>query len=126
MRKKLAIWFNVFTILAMLAGLGGTPALAAPAERPLNAIVTITYTSTDVPKAIPDSPTPGVYSNIVVPAGIVLDVNMTIGNLTHTWDSDLDIFLDHPDGTRVEVSTDNGGSGDNYINTVFDDEAVAS
>ncbi len=34
--------------------------------------------------------------------------------IDHTWDSDLDIFLVAPDGTRVELSTDNGGSGDDY------------
>ncbi len=29
----------------------------------------------------------------------------------------------HPDATMVELSTDNGSTGDNYTNTVFDDEA---
>ncbi|WP_034260252.1 proprotein convertase P-domain-containing protein [Altibacter lentus] len=53
------------------------------------------------------------------------DVNVTI-NLNHTFTGDLDIFLEGPDGTRVELSTDNGGSGDNMINTVFDDEAPTS
>ncbi len=53
---------------------------------------------------------------------IIYDVNVTI-NLNHGWDEDLDIYLEGPDGTRVELSTDNGGSGDNYINTVFDDDA---
>ncbi len=36
----------------------------------------------------------------------------------------MDIYIVHPDATVVELSTDNGGSGDNYINTVFDDEAA--
>ena len=45
----------------------------------------------------------------------------TVGfSITHTWDSDLDIFLIAPDGiTIVELSTDNGGTGDNYTNTVI-------
>jgi subtilisin-like proprotein convertase family protein len=50
------------------------------------------------------------------------DVNVTL-NLTHTFTGDLDIFLIGPDGTSVELSTDNGGSGDNMTGTVFDDEA---
>jgi T1SS-143 domain-containing protein len=52
----------------------------------------------------------------------IADLNVLI-NLNHTWDWDLNIFLISPEGTRVELSTGNGGSGDNYTNTVFDDEA---
>ncbi len=84
-----------------------------------------TFISTDVPKLIPDPGT--VTSNIFVPDDkTVQKVVVTIGNITHTWDSDLDIYLIAPDGTRVELSTDNGSSGDNYINTVFDDDASTS
>ena len=53
---------------------------------------------------------------------IIDDVNVTL-NLTHTFTGDLDIFLIAPDGTSVELSTDNGGTGEDMINTVFDDEA---
>ncbi|MFZ5484033.1 MAG: proprotein convertase P-domain-containing protein [Pseudomonadota bacterium] len=52
---------------------------------------------------------------------IITDVNLTM-NLTHTWDADLDIFLAHG-GTEVELTSDNGGSGNDYTNTTFDDEA---
>lgn len=41
-------------------------------------------------------------------------------DIDHTFDGDLDIFLHAPDGTIVELSTDNGGTGDNYTNTCFD------
>lgn len=34
--------------------------------------------------------------------------------ITHTWDEDLEVFLESPTGTIVELTTDNGGSGDNY------------
>jgi len=44
-------------------------------------------------------------------------------NIDHTWDSDLDIYLVAPDGTRVELTTDNGSSGDNYKTTCFNMEA---
>ena len=47
--------------------------------------------------------------------------NVTI-DLTHTWDSDMEITLVAPDGTTtLDLSSGNGGSGDNYTNTVFQD-----
>ncbi len=36
--------------------------------------------------------------------------------INHTWLDDMDIHLEAPDGTRVELSTDNGGSGSHYGN----------
>jgi hypothetical protein len=47
-------------------------------------------------------------------------------NLTHTWDADLDISLIAPDGTQILLSSANGGSGDDYINTCFDNAAPTS
>ena len=35
-------------------------------------------------------------------------------HLTHTFDADLDIYLIAPDATVIELTTDNGGSGDNF------------
>ena len=54
------------------------------------------------------------------------DVNITLTSLVHTWDSDLDIYLRSPVNTQVELSTDNGGMGNDYTNTIFDDEAVTA
>ncbi|MFN2166846.1 MAG: GEVED domain-containing protein, partial [Anaerolineae bacterium] len=85
-----------------------------------------TYASIDVPKRVPPSGTFGTTTSVVtVPSGggTITDVNVNIGQLTHTYDADLDIYISHPDSTQVELSTDNGGSGDNYVDTVFDDEA---
>jgi len=56
---------------------------------------------------------------------VIFDVNVTV-NLNHTYDGDLDLYLEGPDGTRVELSTGNGSSGNDYIDTVFDDEAATS
>ena len=51
--------------------------------------------------------------------------NLTVKiNVSTTWASDLDIYLVSPAGTVIELSTDNGGSGDNYTDTVFDDNAA--
>src|SRR6185295_13919507 len=52
------------------------------------------------------------------------DVGLTID---HGAPADLDVFLVAPDGTREELTTDNGGSfGSGYTSTVFDDEASTS
>ncbi len=59
-------------------------------------------------------------------SGTIQDVDVFIKDLQHTYDGDLNIYVRGPDGTQVEISTGNGGSGDNYINTVFDDEADTS
>jgi uncharacterized repeat protein (TIGR01451 family) len=85
--------------------------------------VCTSYTSTDVPKAIPDPGT--VTSNINVADSFAL-TNVNVGPLTitHTFDADLDVFLISPAGTRVELFTDVGGSGNNFTGTVLDDETV--
>ncbi len=46
-------------------------------------------------------------------------------NLTHTYDSDLDIWLICPDNSFIELSTGNGGGGQNYTNTCFKDTAIS-
>lgn len=80
--------------------------------------------STDTPLPITDNTT--FTSTINLPSTLtVTDVDVRI-NITHTFDGDLDIFLVGPNGTEVELTTDNGGSGDNFADTVFDDEAATA
>jgi subtilisin-like proprotein convertase family protein/subtilisin family serine protease len=81
----------------------------------------IEYISTDAPVGIPDLDT--VFSNIeIFERGTIADLEVSL-DLTHSWDSDLSVFLIAPDGTRIELFSDVGGSGDNFRNTVLDDEA---
>ena len=40
-------------------------------------------------------------------------------NIQHPWIDDIDLYLIAPNGQFIALSTDNGGSGDNYINTCF-------
>ncbi len=56
----------------------------------------------------------------VIGSGCTVIDNVTI-NLNHTFDSDLAIFIIAPSGQVLELSSDNGGGQDNYINTVFTD-----
>jgi len=55
--------------------------------------------------------------------GLIADLNVTIV-LNHDYDWDLLIYLKGPDGTVVELSTNNGSLGDDYTGTIFDDEAA--
>jgi subtilisin-like proprotein convertase family protein len=77
-----------------------------------------------VPKAIADRA--NTTSVVAVTGGTITDVNLTIGQISHTYDADLDIYIKHPDGTERMLSTDNGGSSNNYVSTVFDDEAATA
>ncbi|MFH1715915.1 MAG: proprotein convertase P-domain-containing protein, partial [Planctomycetota bacterium] len=79
---------------------------------------------TDVPKAIPDKGT--TTSELVVDdTGPILDLDVRV-KITHPWDSNMDVFLIAPDGTRVELFTDVGGMSDNFDDTTLDDEASQS
>ena len=76
----------------------------------------------DVPKTVPDLATTRSWIDIQDP-GTATDVDLGL-TITHGWAPDLDLYLVSPEGTRVELSTDNGGAfGQNYTDTVFDDEA---
>ncbi len=82
-----------------------------------------TYTST-TQAAIKDFATAS--TAITVGQGVTIaDVNVKV-NIKHTYDSDLQIYLVGPDGTRVNLSNYRGGSGDNYTNTTFDDQAATA
>lgn len=95
-----------------------------------------TFSYAGAPVAIPDNG-PEVFAPITVvgvPTVGVFTVSIdgtlcagpaTVG-IDHTFVADLDIYLESPTGTRVELSTDNGGSGDHFCQTVFDDTAGSS
>ncbi len=54
----------------------------------------------------------------------ISSVMVTI-DLTHPYTDDLDIVLQSPNNTRVTLSSDNGGSGDDYTSTtLFDDSGL--
>ena len=83
-----------------------------------------TYNSSDTPVSIPDANSAGVNSVINIPTtSLITDVNVTV-NITHTFDADLILTLIAPDGTSIILSNRNGGSGNDFTNTVFDQEAV--
>lgn len=54
--------------------------------------------------------------------GTLVDVNVSL-DITHTFCGDVEISLIGPDGTEVDLSIGNGGNGNNFIGTIFDDDA---
>lgn len=85
-----------------------------------------TFVSTDVPVHIPDSPGGPARSHLTIPVHReILDVNITF-TITHSWDGDLGIYLEAPNGDDVQLAYRCGGSqnsGNNFVNTTLDDEA---
>lgn len=77
---------------------------------------------------IPDSGSATPYpSNITVTGitGTVSSLSLRLLNLTHTFPADIDIILQSPDGRRLVLMSDAGGSGDvSTINVTFSDSAA--
>lgn len=102
---------SIFTIICLLILLVGGPIKA--------------QTFSAFGGSIPDNG-PAVLFPITV-SGLPTTIDSTFGiikvtiNITHTYDADLDIWLVAPDSTFVELSTGNGGSGNNYSSTNFYD-----
>lgn len=85
------------------------------------------FVSTDVPKAIPDGGYTGVTSTLSV-SGAPAAISRVIVRLsvTHPYVGDVAVYLVSPGGTEITLSSGNGGSSDNFTNTVFDDTAATS
>jgi subtilisin-like proprotein convertase family protein len=90
----------------------------------------LTFASTDVPRPIPD---PGLVESTILVSNLSLQIEKVRVALyiTHSFDSDLVMSLIGPDGTTVELTSQNGGSGANYGTscaglTLFDDAASLS
>jgi subtilisin-like proprotein convertase family protein len=119
----------------------GTPPTATrtPTARPTNtqtrtpsptatACAVSAFTSTDVPKSIPDNIAAGVNSTLVVSAGVgtITNVDLTGLNITHTWIGDLIVKLTSPGGTTVVLVNRvcNTGPIANFGNITLDDGAA--
>ena len=85
--------------------------------------------STATAVAIPDNSCTGATSPITVSGlptsyssnGITIKINVT-----HTWDADVKILLESPTGELLALANANGGSGDNFTNTIFSDAATTN
>lgn len=77
---------------------------------------------------IPDNDPTGITDVIAITDQGVIDAETDIKvciDISHTWASDIDISLLAPDGvTSIDLCSDNGGQGDNFLSTCFSDKAV--
>lgn len=92
--------------------------------------VTRTYGLTEAAGVIPDAGQ-GTFRSTIAVADLfaIADVNVSV-RINHPNAADLDVFLIAPNGTRIELFTDVGGTGDHFgtdvVWTTLDDEASAS
>ena len=95
-------------LLAQLVTFNGTGDLPVPPGAPGQSIG-ITQSTCDVTGI-------GVLGNCVTIDNVEI-------NLEHSWDGDIGILLIGPGGQVLELSTGNGGAGDDFTNTIFSDLA---
>ncbi len=98
------------TLIASIAALSGAPIV-----------------SSVVPVSIIDNTTAS--STISIPVSSVINPNMNMQvcfDITHTWDSDMNITLTSPFGTVLDLTSGNGGGGDNYTATCFNMAAATN
>lgn len=91
----------------------------------LNLVVT-DYASTGGVVNIPDQNPAGAVKTLVINDDVLIeDVDVTV-NITHTWVSDLDLYLVAPWADSVQLAEDptDFPPGANMTNTRFDDEAA--
>ncbi len=68
-------------------------------------------------------PTTDDHTITATTAGVIDKVTVRV-DITHTWDSDLELYLTDPSGsTTVTLCADVGSSGDDFTQTFFDDGA---
>lgn len=60
--------------------------------------------------------------NVAGVTGSVQSISVNL-NITHTYDGDMTLNLKAPNGNIYNLSWENGGGGDNYINTTFSSTA---
>jgi subtilisin-like proprotein convertase family protein len=88
---------------------------------------TSTINATGLPVNIPDAGMGMVNSTLNVSGvtGAVTNLKLQF-NITHTYDADLVATLISPAGTKIALFTNVGGSGQNFNNTILDDQAAIS
>ena len=112
MKRKSINFIAVLVVLQLCIGLVCSSAVAAE------------YSSTDVPRELPEW---GIMISTldIADGGMVVDLNVRL-DISHSSVGELDAFLIAPDGTRVKLFANVGGDGDDLAGTILDDEASSS
>ncbi|PSF38660.1 hypothetical protein C7H19_03905 [Aphanothece hegewaldii CCALA 016] len=101
-----------------------------------------TLTNTSLTRMSPSASTPNTFSsntpiaiadylavtstiNVSGVSSNISDLNVQV-NISHTWNSDLRVFLINPLGTQIKLFSEVGIGGKGFINTILDDEASTS
>ncbi len=88
------------------------------------ALPAVTYSSSDVPREIPDNAPTGVSSYLYLSSpSTVAKITVKL-NISHTWDSDLTVQLFSPNNTSVTLIDHRGRDKDNFTDTILDDAAA--
>jgi subtilisin family serine protease/subtilisin-like proprotein convertase family protein len=107
---------------AGIQSVAGVP-LAATYSNTFNLANSLTFTST-TPVGIPD--VSQTTASLTVPQSLTTGrVTVTV-NITNSIDGKIVLALIAPDGTAVLLSNQEGGSGQGFTNTVFDDQAATA
>lgn len=100
---------------------------AMVAVNPPSGTSSTTVSSGTIDMDIPDDLNTGITSSLnvsTIPAGATITGIAVTVDITHEFDGDLRIRLVGANGTTVTLSNQNGGSGENYTNTVFSSTAT--
>jgi subtilisin-like proprotein convertase family protein len=62
--------------------------------------------------------------NVADRLGQLCDLQLFV-DLDHTWSADIDMYLTGPNGSKIAITTDNGGANNNvFAGTIFTDSAI--
>lgn len=79
----------------------------------------------DLPQDIPDEDLGGIVSEIEITEDLLVErLRVHINDLEHTYLGDLDISLESPSGTVVELLSGACNGSENIVNAIFDDSGV--
>ncbi len=108
---------DVGTLSAAALSIFGSGSVTPPPPPPPPPPVTtsVTYTSVNVPKSIPDNNSTGITSITNVNAAGAINALTVSLNITHTYRGDLRVTLISPAGTSTILQNQTGGSADNVI-----------
>jgi subtilisin-like proprotein convertase family protein len=99
----------------------GSSTQLSGSSTPLSLCTTTSTRTNATDYNIPDNDTSGINSIINVPlsCGLAAEILSVKVNINHKFNADLDISLIAPNGSTINLTSDNGGNSNNYIDTVF-------
>lgn len=104
----------------------GSGAFSSPFSFSTQPINCIQKSASDVPISLPSEGTHTKKSTITFTQDLPISSIQVSVNIEHTWVSDLELYLEAPDGTIVPLMVLNCGSGQNIVATFSDDAALFS